>query len=95
MPAKIIADKHLLIYLHAAALYAPDGYSSHILIIINGAYQHLKLSLGIAIGRVDMLDYLVKQRLEVLTHIIGIVRGQAESARAEHNGAVYLFLGGV
>ena len=95
MRTVIIAHRNLLILFDNTALYASYCNSANIVVVVNRRNEQLKLALVVALGRVDMLEYLIEQRLEIRAHIIGIVGRAAQTSRTEHYGAVKLFLGSV
>ena len=91
----IVANGDLLAHLHCAALNAANADTAHILIVVDGRYQHLQGRSGVAGGGGDVVDNGFKQRCEVGAHLIGTIGGNALPGRAENGGGVELLVGGV
>ena len=58
----VVADDDLLIDGDRAIVNLADTDASHILIVVDGADQHLRACLGIALRRGDIVEDRLKQR---------------------------------
>ena len=90
----IIADAYVLLELKGPALYTAYGYFAHIIVVVHRGDQHLRRSVGIALGCGDMGKYHIKQGAQVGARMIRRDRGGAVPARAENDRAVKLVVGG-
>ena len=88
----VVGDHDLLILLDGAALDASDADASYVFVIVDGGNKELKLSVKVSLGRVDVLEYRVKEGEKILALLKGRERCGARSARAEYHGRVELLI---
>ena len=91
----IVADLDLLILLYYAALDAADGNATDIFVIIYTGNEHLERAVQILLGLGDILQYGIKQGLEVCARNIGRVACGALAAGAEQHRGIKLLVGRV
>ena len=59
----MIAERDFLPLAHRAVFDAPNGKAAHIIVKIDGGDQNLQRRFRVALGRVDMIDNGIEQRL--------------------------------
>ena len=74
-----------------AVFHFPDPDTSHILIVVDGADQHLGVCFRIAFRRRDVFQYGLKERLHIPLFISQIQNGNPGLGRSVDEGAVQLF----
>ena len=91
----IVADLDLLILLYYAALDAADGNAADIFVIIYTGNEHLERTVQILLGLGDILQYGIKQGLEIRARNIGRVARRTLAAGAEQHRGIELLVGRV
>ncbi len=91
----VVAHGDLLILLQHAPLDTADGDTSHKVVVVDGADQHLEGLVKVGLRRGDIIQNGVEQRLQVGAHHVGGIAGGAVAGGAEQHGAVQLLVGGV
>ena len=91
----IVADLDLLILLYYAALDTADCDTADILVVVNAGNEHLERAVNVLLGLGDILQYGIKQGLEIRARNIGRVARRTLTAGAEQHRGIKLLVGRV
>ena len=89
-----VAYGHLLAHTDGAVLHTPDADTAYKIVVVDRGAQHRKRRGGVALGRLDIIEDRLKQRLQILALNIGAVACRARTAGAEYHRAVQLLVRG-
>ena len=88
----VIADGDRRVYLQFALFNTPDCDTSDIFVVIDRRDEHRRRFIRVALGRMDIIDDCIHQRLKIDALRFRRIRSGAVAAGAEHHWAVKLFV---
>ena len=91
----VVADGDLLVGVDGAALDAADGYAADELVVVDGGDEHLEGLVNVRLGRGNVVEDGIEERLEIGAGLIGRIARRTVSTGAEEHGAVKLLGRGV
>ena len=91
----VVADHDLLVLLERAALDASDGHAADELVVVDGGDEHLEGLVDVGLGRGNVVEDGIEERLEIGAGLIGRIARRTVSTGAEEHGAVELLGRGV
>ena len=91
----MVDNDTLLVHLHGAVVHLAHADAPHVVVVIDGAYQHLGRGLRVSLGSRDVVDDGLKQRAHILLRIVQLLLRKSRLGGGEYEGAVQLLLGRV
>ena len=87
--ARAAADRDGLADLHGAALDAADADAAHVVVVVDVREQHLRRAVEVALGRRNLADDRLEQRLHIgalfgrVVHRVAVARGGVDDRELE------------
>ena len=87
-----VANKNLLSDLHTTALYSAYSDTSNVIVVVNGRYKHLKISIKVALGSRHIIKNSLKEGSKIASLLVRRVGCSTRTTRAVKHGGVDLIV---
>ncbi len=91
----MVADYHLLVHADDAIVHLAHAYAAHILIVINGADEHLGRRIGIPFRRRNVVHNGLEERFHAVSRLSCVQGSHACLGGSVYKGAVQLGIIGI